>query len=330
MRFYTYVPRWDLKRKKIMAITLADLHKARNVTSIDSITAALNKKTEYDNESDLFWKPEQDKAGNASATIRPLPKAEGDELPFVQWYSHSLKNPKTGKWYIEKCPTTVGRDECPVCTANKALYATKIKSNEELARQRARTLNYATNVLIVNDPKKPELNGTVQPFRAGKIVFGMWLDKIQPTFEEDVPFNIFETSALWDGLNFKLRMHKEGEFPKYSKSGWEDTRSAAAETDEEILNIVNSTQSLAKFVDPKSFKDAAYLQKRWDIFNGVASAPSAEKQAGDLNAALQESVKPTAPKAKAAPAAKAATKPAEEFGDVDTDEMEDFFKDIVE
>lgn len=316
-----------------MAITLADLRKQRSTSDIASITAALNKKTDFSNENDLFWKLEMDKAGNASATIRPLPAYQGDELPWVQWYSHSVKNKETGKWYIEKCPTTLGRDECPMCKSNKALYATKLKSDEDLARSRARTLNYATNIEIVNDPKRPELNGTAQYYRCGKVIFGMWMDKVQPTFEEDTPFNVFGTDALWSGYNFKLRMHKEGEFPKYSKSGFEEQLTAAAETDEEILAIVNQQKSLAQFVDPKTFKSAEELQKRFDFFMGLSgnnSSASPTKQAENLKAMLKETAEPARQtKAKAAPVAKSA-EPAEQFGDVDTDAMEDFFKNIVE
>ncbi len=33
---------------------------------------------------DRFWRLEGDKAGNGTATIRFLPRVEGDELPFIQ------------------------------------------------------------------------------------------------------------------------------------------------------------------------------------------------------------------------------------------------------
>jgi len=47
-------------------------------------------------EDDRFWKMERDKAGNATAVIRFLPRVEGDELPWVKIFSHGFKGP-TGK-----------------------------------------------------------------------------------------------------------------------------------------------------------------------------------------------------------------------------------------
>ena len=61
-------------------------------------------------EDTRFWKPERDKAGNASATIRFLNRTEGDELPWVKIFSHGFKGP-TGRWYIENSLTTIGQND---------------------------------------------------------------------------------------------------------------------------------------------------------------------------------------------------------------------------
>lgn len=59
-----------------------------------------------------MWNIERDKTGNGFATIRFLPAAEGEDVPFVQIFSHGFKSP-SGQWFIENCPTTKGR-KCPV------------------------------------------------------------------------------------------------------------------------------------------------------------------------------------------------------------------------
>lgn len=86
------------------------------------ITAELEK-TNSDAASysdDRLWKPERDKAGNATATIRFLPRTikivDGkeiqDDLPWAKVFSHAFQGP-SGKWLIENCNTSIG-DECPV------------------------------------------------------------------------------------------------------------------------------------------------------------------------------------------------------------------------
>lgn len=67
-----------------------------------------------------LWKPERDKAGNATATIRFLPRTiktvDGvdikDDVPWVKIYSHAFRGP-SGKWFIENCNTSLGQP-CPV------------------------------------------------------------------------------------------------------------------------------------------------------------------------------------------------------------------------
>ena len=80
-------------------------------------TAESKKKT-YETDED-YWYPQRDKEGNAKALIRFLPGLEAEDEPcFVELFSHTFQGP-TGKWYFNNCPSTIGRDDCPVCAANR-------------------------------------------------------------------------------------------------------------------------------------------------------------------------------------------------------------------
>jgi hypothetical protein len=94
-----------------------DINTLRNMRNNDfgQITSAFDKianpsaeKKSY--KDDRFWRLEGDKAGNGTATIRFLPRVEGDELPWVRLFSHGFQGP-TGKWYIENSLTTIGKDD---------------------------------------------------------------------------------------------------------------------------------------------------------------------------------------------------------------------------
>ena len=118
---------------------------------------------------DRFWKPEPDKAGNATATIRFLPTVEGDELPWVKIFSHGFQGP-TGKWYIENSLTTIGEED-PVGQLNSRLWNTGNEKDKETAKKQKRKLSYIANVLIVSDPKHQENEGQVKLFKIGKKIF---------------------------------------------------------------------------------------------------------------------------------------------------------------
>lgn len=225
---------------------------------------------------DRFWKPEVDKAGNASATIRFLDKTEGDELPWVKVFSHAFQGP-TGKWYIENSLTTIGEQDF-IGEENSRLYNSGIKEYREIAVKRKRKLNYICNVLIVSDPKHPENEGKVKLFKFGKKIFDKIMDKAQPTFEDEKPVNVFD---YWEGADFKLRQKKVDNFPNYDKSEFVSPSEVA--DDETLLKIVNSQYKLSEFTERKNFKSYDELKAKFlAVTNAAPGTASPGSRAADM------------------------------------------------
>jgi hypothetical protein len=223
---------------------------------------------------DRFWKPERDKAGNASATIRFLSRTEGDELPWAKVFSHGFQGPG-GRWYIEDSLTTINQPD-PVSELNMKLWNSTTDDNSparKQARAQKRKLNYISNILVVSDPKHPENNGKVFLFKYGKKIFDMIMDKARPTFEDEKPVNVFD---YWEGANFKLRMKTVDKYPNYDSSTWED-QGPICDDDEDLLEVAKRQYKLSDFVDPKKFKSYDELKAKLDsVLNGsVNIGPSA-------------------------------------------------------
>ena len=195
-----------------------------------------------DNEN--MWRAETDKAGNGFAIIRFLPAKSADELPFVKVYDHGFQGP-TGKWFIEKCPTTLGHN-CPVCEANGPLWNSGIEANKEIVRKRKRRVSYVTNVLVVSDPKNPDNEGKVFQFKFGKKIFDKLMDAMQPPVDEkgrpidpdEQPMNPFD---LNEGANFKLKIRKVEGYANFDKSEFEQP--TEVENSDEVMEGVVSLQS---------------------------------------------------------------------------------------
>jgi hypothetical protein len=83
------------------------------------VEAAEKLSTPKNQGDDRFWAPTVDKAGNGYAVIRFLPAAEGEDLPWVQYWDHGFKGP-TGRWYIENSLTSIGQDD-PCSQMNSVL-----------------------------------------------------------------------------------------------------------------------------------------------------------------------------------------------------------------
>lgn len=271
---------------------------------------------------DRFWKPERDKAGNASATIRFLSRTEGDELPWVKVFSHGFQGP-TGRWYIENSLTTIGQAD-PVSELNTRLWNSTTDDNSpqrKQARAQKRKLNYIANILVVNDPKHPENNGKVFLFKFGKKIFDMIMDKARPAFEDEQPVNVFD---YWEGANFKLRMKTVDRFPNYDSSTWED-RSPVADGDDEILEIAKQQHKLSEFVDPKAFKSYDELKKKLDqVLNGAPMGPTAS----DI-AESDEEVRPVAQPRKTPSKPPAAPKAKRAAVEEDDDDALSYFQSIA-
>lgn len=304
-----------------MSFTIADLRKARS-SDFGAITSALAKKNDYKNDDDGFFKLEKDKAGNASAVIRFLPKHPDDELPWVTLYSHAFQGP-SGRWYIENSRTTLGESD-PVSEANRALWATGNESDKKLAQKQKRKTSYIANVLVISDPKHPENEGKVMPFKFGKKIYEKIMDKANPTFEDEKPVNIFD--AL-DGAEFKLRMRQVDGYPNYDTSVFSEPKQLA-ESDDEMDVILSQIKPLKDHVAPGKFKSYDDLKKKFDsVMNGApANAERAEQAAERMREEPVAAPKKAGKVVEEAPK-KAAAQPWED--ESEDESVEDYFRKIA-
>ena len=257
------------------------------------------EKKSYDD--DRFWRLEGDKAGNGTATLRFLPRVEGDELPWVRIFSHGFQGP-TGKWYIENSLTTLGEND-PVGELNTQLWNSGSDANKEIARKQKRKLSFIANILVVSDPKHPENEGKVFLFKFGKKIFDKIMDKARPTFEDEKPVNVFD---FWEGANFKLRMRKKDGYANYDESVFSEP--APVGDDEFIVQVAQAQHKLSEFVDRKNFKSYDELKKKLnEVLSGDSYAPKSAAQ-------MAEDDEPVA----SAPSIK--SKPAPKMAEVDDDE----------
>lgn len=238
-------------------------------------------KTSY--QDDRFWKPERDKSDNGFAVIRFLPPVDGEDAPWVRMFSHGFKG--KGGWYIENCPTTIGR-KCPLCEANSELWNSGLESDKDVARQRKRRLNYISNIMVISDPKNPENEGKVFLYKFGKKIFDKIMESLQPEFEDETPVNPFD---FWKGANFKLKVRKVAGFINYDKSEFDSPSELLDGDDSKLEELWKKQYPLQPLVAEDQFKSYDELKARlMSVLGGGGFAQSAE--------AVSESKKVETPK----------------------------------
>ena len=302
-----------------------DIQALRNMrkTDFSKISAEFDKianpeaggKKSY--QDDRFWKLEADKAGNATAVIRFLPRVEGDELPWVRIFNHAFQGP-TGKWYIENSLTTLNEKD-PVGELNSKLWNSGSEENKKVAQKQKRKLSYIANVLIISDPKHPENEGQVRLYKFGKKIFDKIMEKANPTFEDEKPVIVFD---LWEGADFKLRQRKVDGYANYDQSTFMEPTALFDADEDKLLKVVNSQVKLVEFTDRKNFKTFEELARKLnDVLDADGgAAPTAAKLSEEDHSDY------TPPARTAAPAKPVSvSKPAVDTGD-DEDVMSYFQK----
>lgn len=236
----------------------------KRMSQVDRLTQEINK-TQNKSESykdDRFWKPEVDKAGNGYAVIRFLPACEGDEVPWARVFSHGFQG--KGGWFIENCPTTLGK-KCPVCESNNELWNSGIESDKEIARDRKRKLSYISNIIVMHDPANPDNEGKIFLYKYGKKIFDKITEAMQPEFEDETPINPFD---FWEGANFKLKIRKVAGYINYDKSEFESTSALYEGKDSLLEPLWKKQYALSEFTDASNFKDYTELATKLDSVLG--------------------------------------------------------------
>ena len=247
-----------------MAGTFADLKKSRNADK-QKLTSKLNAVANPEKKSyidERFWQPEVDKAGNGMAVIRFLPATEGEDMPWVQVFSHSFQGP--GGWYIENSLTTLNQKD-PVSEYNSVLWNSGVEANKEIARKQKRKLTYISNILVVKDPTNPDNEGKVFLYKFGKKIFDKLNDIMNPEFEDESSVNPFD---FWEGANFKLKIRNVEGYRNYDKSEF-DSVSPLFKDDAKLEKIWKSEYKLEEFVSSSNFKAYDVLKARLDKVLGI-------------------------------------------------------------
>lgn len=232
---------------------------------LDKLSKLNTNKASFDD--DRFWKPEVDKAGNGHALIRFMPAPEGENFPFIRLWDHGFKGP--GGWYIENSLTSIDKPD-PVGELNSELWNSGSDAAKDQARKQKRRLYYIANILVVNDPAKPENNGKVFLYRFGKKIFDKINDAMNPEdgFEDEQPLNPFD---MWEGADFKLKIRNVEGWTNYDKSEFASP-SPISDNDSEMEKIYNNLYKLKPFLEESNFKSYDELKKKLDRVLGISGS----------------------------------------------------------
>jgi len=147
--------------------------------------------------------------------VRLIPNVEAPSKTFFHYFTHGWNSFATGQYLNLISPNTWGERD-PISETRYRLLKTGTEEEKEKAGKIMRKENWMANVYIVNDPVKPENNGTIKLLRFGRQLHKIIMDAMQGDEAEELGPRIFDLTK--NGCDFRIKVEKQGEYPTYVTS----------------------------------------------------------------------------------------------------------------
>jgi len=188
-------------------------------------------------------------------TVRLLP-AKDPKNTFFHFYTHGWNSYATGKYVAATSPQTFGERD-PISEERFRVLRSGTDAEKVKIQNIRRAEKWLVNVLVVNDPVNPTNNGQVKLLRYGKQIQKIILDAIEGEDADELGARIFDLGP--QGVNLKIKVEAQGEFPSYVSSKF-SMPSAIADLDEaKAKKVYESVYDLTKVFTIKSYDELKAL-----------------------------------------------------------------------
>ena len=204
------------------------------------------------------------KVGN-TYVLRLLPNINTPQNTFYHFYTHGWNSFTTGQYVSTLSLQTIGQSD-PISKERYRL----LKNGTPEEKAKAETVKWQeqlyVNVYVVDDPVNPENYGTVKIFRYGKMLDKMIKSAIEGDDSDEFGARVFDLSP--SGVNFKLKVEKQGEWTSYNSSRFTSPADLGL-SDERIEEIYSSVHDLTSV---NQIKSESEIVEMWNThFLGTSS-----------------------------------------------------------
>jgi hypothetical protein len=254
-----------------------------NLTSMfDSIKEAL---TSQDNKQGGLQDILQLKPGN-TYTVRLLPNTKNPKQSLFHHFTHGWNSLASGKYVSAISPTTFGERD-PIAEERYKVLRTGTEEEKDKMKAIRRAEQWLVNVYVIDDPSKPENNGKVKILRYGKQLGNIINSAISGDEAEEFGMRVFDLSK--EGVNFKIKVEKQGDYPVYTSSRFtsvgKDLGLSGTKQDE-ILETTHDLENVFRVKTEDELKqmlDEHFYCKSADDRETSTSLPEADEAIAELS-----------------------------------------------
>lgn len=214
-----------------------------------SIKAALSKNEERATPG-LYNEILKTVPGN-TYTVRLLPFAKDPSKTFFHYYIHGWTSFASGQYVQAVSPQTFNERD-PISEERFRVLRNGTETEKDKMQAVRRSEKWLVNVYVVEDPTNPENNGTVKLLRYGKQLQKIIMEAIEGEDADEFGPRIFDLGS--DGVNLKVKVEQQGDYPTYVSSRFTSTGKLNL-TSEEQEQIYKKTFNLEEVFTIKTYDE---------------------------------------------------------------------------
>lgn len=264
-----------------------------NSSMFDSIKGALSKQEERNSYADILSM----KTGN-TYTVRLLPNVEAPEKSFFHYYTVGWESFATGQYVQSISPQSFGERD-PILEARYRIYKHGTDDEKEKIKSVRRAEKWLVNAYVVDDTENPDNNGEIKIIRYGKQLDKIIRRAIDGEDSDEFGARVFDLGS--NGVNLKIEVESQGEYPTYVSSRFTGSKSDLGLSDSRVGEIYKSIHKLDEVFQVKSYEELEKMfQEHYLVNEPTADSYSA---APVVNEPEPSTVVDTTPVTNSAPAA---------------------------
>ena len=143
----------------------------------------------------------------------------------------------------------------PIAEERFKILRTGSDEEKEKAKAIMRSEKWLVNIYVVNDPVSPENNGKIKVLRYGKQIHNIIMDAIEGEDSADFGPRIFDLGP--NGVNFRVKVEKQGDYPTYvsSKFAMPSSIDGLDEDEDAHKKVYDNVIDLTTVFTAKSYDD---------------------------------------------------------------------------
>ena len=241
-----------------------------NPSMFDSIKGALSNQEQRTSLSNILSM----EPGN-TYTVRLLPDMEKPDKTFFHYFIVGWESFATGQYVQAVSPQTFGERD-PIIEARYRIYKHGSDFEKERIKAVKKNEKWLVNAYIVDDSKNPENNGQVKIIRYGKQLEKIIRRAIDGEDSEEFGARIFDLGS--NGVNLKIEVESQGEYPTYVSSRFTTHKSDLGLSENQVSDIYSKVFDLESVFQIKSYDELQAMFDEHFVANTVSSTKTVESR----------------------------------------------------